>query len=138
MKFPPWLKVYGDQSYRGKCPVEDVEHINFVGWVRFNHPDQGAILIHPKNEGKRTNQQTNKDKKLGLTTGASDIIIPASISFICEIKRLDHVNCSSWQPGQKEYLLAAQKQGSFCCVALGASAAKEAFNDWLDILASSK
>ena len=134
MKFNPKIPVYGDTSYRGKSPFEDIEHINFVSWVRFNHPEYGAILIHPKNEGQRSPQQINKEKKLGLKKGASDIIIPASPPFVCEIKRINHVKDSHWETGQQEYLLASQEAGAFVCVALGAEGAKLAFNDWLKLL----
>ena len=132
MKFNHLIPVYGDTTYRGKCPVEDVEHINAVSWIRFNYPAISAVLIHPSNEGKRSFAQANKEKKLGLNKGASDIVIPASPSFICEIKRLDHTKCK-WQDGQQEYLLAGAKLGSFVCIALGAEGVKLAFNDWLKL-----
>lgn len=130
MKFPKWLKVYGDKKFRGKCPVEDVEHINFVSWIRFNYPSIGLTIIHPKNEGKKSHAQASKDKKMGLSTGASDIIIPGSPTFVCEIKRQDHTK-SKWQNGQQEYLLQSLYQGSFVCVALGSDPSKLAFKDWL-------
>ncbi|MGB1291775.1 MAG: hypothetical protein ACPG5Z_06555 [Pseudoalteromonas sp.] len=130
MKFNPLIPVYGDTNYRGKSPFEDTEHINFVSWVRFNYPEYGAVLIHPKNEGKKSFSQVAKDKKMGLKKGASDIIIPASPSFVCEIKRVNHVKDSHWEKGQQEYLLAAKSAGSFVCVALGAEGAKLAFLDW--------
>ena len=129
MKFNPIIPVYGDTSYRGKCPIEDTEHINFISWLRWNHPECAALIVHPKNEGKRSFAQAAKEKKMGLNKGASDIVIPASPSFICEIKRLDHTKCK-WQEGQQDYLLAGQKLGSFACVALGAEGAKLAFLDW--------
>tara|TARA_R110000850_G_scaffold11976_4_gene40739 strand:+ start:18678 stop:19097 length:420 start_codon:yes stop_codon:yes gene_type:complete len=132
MKFNPLIPTYGDQKYRGAYPSEDVEHINFVSWMRFNHPEYAAILIHPKNEGKRTFSQINKEKKMGLIKGASDIVIPASPPFICEVKKLNHVKCK-WETGQQEYLLSAKDAGAFVCIALGAEAAKLAFNDWLKI-----
>ena len=65
-----------------------------------------------------------------MTPGASDIIIPASVSFVCELKRKDHTQ-SKWQDGQIEYLEAANHAGAFVCVALGWEAAWQAFNDWL-------
>lgn len=68
-----------------------------------------------------------------MATGASDIIIPASLSFVCELKRRDHTQ-SSWQPGQREYLTAAQDAGAFVCVALGWDAAWEAFNEWRRVI----
>jgi hypothetical protein len=43
-----------------------------------------------------------------ITPGASDIIIPAACSFVCEIKRRDHTK-SKWQPGQVEYLESAKR-----------------------------
>ena len=67
-----------------------------------------------------------------MVKGAADVIIPASPAFVCEIKRRDHTK-SQWQDGQQEYLNAAQKAGAFVCVALGADAAWEAFDDWLAI-----
>ena len=133
MKFPDWIPVYGDQTHREKCPLEDVEHINFVSWLRFNYPDIGLTIIHPKNEGKKSHAQASKDKKMGLSAGASDIIIPGSPAFVCEIKRQDHTK-SHWQKGQQEFLAQCRKQGCFYCVALGADAAKEAFKDWLNEL----
>ena len=65
-----------------------------------------------------------------MTKGASDIIIPGSPAFVCELKRRDHTK-SRWEDGQQEYLTAAQDAGAFVCIALGADAAMEAFNDWL-------
>ena len=64
-----------------------------------------------------------------MCVGASDIIIPAAPAFCCELKRLDHTK-SSWQKGQIDFLLAAQQQGAFCCVALGYLAALEAIEQW--------
>jgi hypothetical protein len=65
-----------------------------------------------------------------MTEGASDIIIPGCPAFVCELKRRDHTK-SKWQDGQLEYLETAQKAGAFVCVALGADAAMEAFEEWL-------
>jgi len=126
-------KVYGDLSKRGKCISEDAVHIGFVVWVRHHYASEAALLIHPKNEGKRTYQQVAMDKKMGsITKGASDIIIPGNPAFVCELKRDDHTK-SHWQPNQEEYLNIAAEKGCFSCVAFGLDAAKEAFADWLNI-----
>lgn len=134
MKFPDWLPVYGDVDFRGKCPLETIEQMSFFNKIRKEYPDTyGAIAIHPRNEGLKENGQFStviKHNAEGMTKGASDIIIPGSPSFVCEIKRQNHM-LSSWQTGQIEYLLACDKLGSFICVALGAKAAYEAFEDWL-------
>jgi hypothetical protein len=133
MKFNPKIPVYGDQSYRGKCPAEDIEQINWVSWLRFNHPQIALTLIHVKGEGKRTPQQIAKEKKMGFQRGPSDLILTGSPSFICELKRADHTK-SKWQDGQQEFILQSLEQGAFVCVALGAEGAKLAFNEWLKLL----
>jgi hypothetical protein len=131
MRFPKWLKVYGDEKYRGKCPHEEVEQVSFFNWLRREYSPLGVIALHPRNEGKRSHEQTAKYKAEGMAPGASDIIIPANPAFVCEMKRQDHTK-SHWQPNQLEYLEQAQAHGAFVCVALGYQGAKEAFNEWLN------
>jgi hypothetical protein len=131
MKFLNDIKVYGDQAFRGECPSESMEQVTFFNRLRRLHPDPwGAIAIHPRNEGIRTNYQVMKEKSEGMTTGASDVIIPGNPAFVCEIKRKDHTK-SKWQNGQLEYLNAAKKAGAFACIALGADAAWGAFQEYL-------
>lgn len=133
MRFPDWLPVYGDTSFRGKCPKEDLEQVSFFNRLRGEYPDTwGMIALHPRNEGLKEKGQFStvlKHKAEGMTKGAADVIIPASPSFVCEIKRRDHT-LSHWQEGQQEYLQAAQAAGAFACVALGAVGAWEAFGVW--------
>lgn len=132
MKFDPRIKVYGDTSFRGNCPTEAVEQVTFFAELRDLYPTTwGRVATHIRNEGKRTVQQAVRDKLEGLTKGAADIIIPADVTFVCEMKRQDHTK-SQWQEGQVEYLLACQRAGAFVCVALGWEAAMVAFQDWLD------
>ena len=135
MKFPQWLKVYGDTSYRGDCPQESAEQITFFGQLRARYPDTlGVLALHPKNEEKRKGrqfQQLARDKAMGLAPGASDIKIPGGPAFVCEMKRQDHTK-SKWQDDQLEYLEAAHNAGAFACVALGWEAAMEAVEDWLE------
>ena len=131
MRFPEWLPVYGDQEYRNKkCPVESAEQITFFNTLRRDYPELGRIAIHPRNEGKRTANQTQRQKAEGMTAGAADIIIPGSPAFVCELKRTDHTLCA-WEPGQLEYLATAQTMGAFVCVALGHKAALEALEIWI-------
>lgn len=134
MKIPDWLPCYGDPTYRGDCPLESAEQATFFAQLRKRYPDTyGRLAVHPKNEGKRRGaqfQQLARDKALGLSPGASDVILPGAPAFVCEIKRKDHTK-SSWQKDQIPYLEAAHKTGSFACVALGWEAAMTAFNDWL-------
>lgn len=130
LKFP----VYGDQTFRGNCPKESLEQITFFNKLRGEYPDTwGALALHPRNEQQLRGGQFRgmvKQKAEGMTPGASDVIIPARISFVCEIKRADHTK-SRWQQGQIEYLDAAHCAGAFACVALGWRGAWQAFEEWL-------
>ena len=127
MKFNPDIRVFGDKSFRDKkCPSEANEQITFVRRVRDKYPGTyGAVIIHVKNEGKRSFYAASVDKASGLTRGAPDIVIPAKRPILIELKRRDHT-LSRWQDGQQEYLLTAQELGAWVCVALGADAAMEA------------
>ena len=71
--------------------------------VRIFLDTYGAVMVHVKNEGKRTAIQAKVDRMHGQTKGASDINIPGSRSFILEMKRKDHTK-SGWETGQQEYL----------------------------------
>jgi hypothetical protein len=131
---PQGLRVYGDADWRGKCSVEAIEQVTFFSRLRREHPDTwGRLALHPRNEQQLRGGQFRalaKHKAEGMTLGASDIIIPGRVSFVCELKRRDHTQ-SKWQDGQIEYLTAAHEAGAFACVALGCDAAWQAFQDWL-------
>jgi hypothetical protein len=137
-KFPMWLDVYGDFSYRGDCPPESAEQKTFFNWIRREHAaTYGVIALHPRNEGRRSYGTAWHETAEGMAIGASDIIIPGCPSFVCELKRRDHTKCklSNEQLG---YLLASKTAGSFVCVALGADAARDAFFAWMSAISSSR
>jgi len=130
MKMPEGIIVFGDQNFRGQCPPESAEQITFFARLRREYPQTwGALAIHPRNEGKRHHAQTIMQKSEGMTSGSADIVIPAKIAFVCELKRRDHTK-SVWQKEQIEYLLAAKQAGAFACVALGYEAAWDALKVW--------
>lgn len=133
MKFPEWLPVFGDASYRGECPLEEAEQATFFSQLRKLHPDTyGRLAMHPKNEGKRRGAQfaqLARDKALGMTKSAPDVVLPGAPTLLIEIKRQDHTQ-SKWQDGQVEYLQTAQSLGCFVSVALGWEGAMEAFELW--------
>lgn len=135
MKFNVDVPVFGDTLFRGKCPQEGMEQASFFSKLRREYPATwGVIALHPRNEGLKIGNQFStvvKHQAEGMAKGAADIIIPAKVSFVCELKRQDHT-LSKWQDGQQEYLAAAQKAGAFACIALGAAAAWQAFEEWLD------
>lgn len=127
MKFPTWLRVIGNTDFRGDCPSETAELVTFFNQIR--KTDLGCIALHIRNEGKRSHNQTMRQKVEGLIPGAPDIIIPGNPTFVCELKRQDHTK-SRWQKGQVEYLKAAQNNGAFVCVALGYRNLLTAVNIW--------
>lgn len=129
MKFKFEIPVFGDIDYRGQCPPEAIEQVTFFNVLRRDYPELAMVATHIRNEGKRHSMQTMKQKAEGMVKGASDVIIPASMAFVCEIKRQDHTQ-SRWQEGQENYLLTAQKLGAFACVALGHKGALEALEAW--------
>ncbi len=135
MIFPPHIPLFGDPTFRGKCPLESVEQMSLVNQIRRVYPDTfGKIVFHPRNEGLVSKGQFSsiaKRKAEGMTKGAPDCIVPGNPSFLCEIKRQNHT-LSSWQEGQIEYLTAAQNAGAFVCVALGANASWQAFQTYVE------
>lgn len=135
MRFPKEIPVFGDLNYRGGCPSELADHITAVGMIKHQHPDLFAIMIHPKNEGKRTKRQAADEKRTGsLNKGASDFIFPCSPALVIELKRRDHTK-SRWQDGQIAYLKAAQHMGAFACVALGWQGVLEAIELHVKLIA---
>jgi len=122
------VRVFGDMSFRGKCPHENAEQMTFFNWIRRDYPDTwGALAFHPRNEGLKSKGQfaaVQRHAAEGMTPGVPDIVLPARVSFVCEIKRLDQIG----------YLIAAHNAGAFACVALGVDAARAAFFEWLRAL----
>jgi hypothetical protein len=128
------FRVFGDVTFRGKCPKESLEQVTFFARLRREYPTSwGLLALHPRNEGLKVAGQFSAvamQRAEGMTPGAADIVIPARVAFVCELKRQDHTQ-SAWQEGQIEYLTAAHNGGAFACVALGGNAAWEGFQEWL-------
>ncbi len=111
--------VIGNLNYRNpNCPTESAEQMTF-----FNNlpPHIKAVAFHAKNEGKKTYGQAAHDKAQGQVKGTPDIIIPG-LNILIELKRQDPTK-SRVGIEQVEYLLAAQKLGAKCYIALGYEAA---------------
>lgn len=134
MKIPPQIKIYGNTTYRGKCPKESVEQVTFISWVRRKYPDSyGVTIFHAKNEGKLINgqfQALTKDKAMGMAIGCADVHCPGNPSLCMELKRKDHAK-SDISDEQVKYLIAAKSLGAFVCIALGHEAAIAAFKEWI-------
>lgn len=107
-----------------------MEQVTFFARLRRFHPTTyGLLALHPRNEGRRTHLQVAKEKSEGMTTGATDIIIPGRSTFVCELKRRDHTK-SKIAKEQLAFMMAAQEAGCYVCIALGVDAAWEAFESW--------
>ena len=131
MKFPEWLSVYGDASFRGPCPSETAEMIGFFSWLRSHHPKLAAVAVHVRNEGQRSKRQGYQHKQEGMNTGASDIVIPVNPPICIEMKRRDHTK-SAISDEQLAYLVAAQDAGAYAVVALGCKGAMEVIAGWIE------
>ena len=130
MKIPPNIPLYGDPNWRGPCPAETAEAVTLFQAVRAQWPNTlGKLAVHIKNEGKRRHGQVSWDKAQGLVKGASDVMIPGSPAFVCELKRRDRTK-SKISKEQIEYLEAAQENGAWVCIALGWEASFEAVKEW--------
>ena len=104
--------------------------MTFFARLRREYPDSyGLLALHPRNEGRRTHLQVAKEKSEGMTTGATDIIIPGRQTFVCELKRRDHTK-SKLGDEQLAFMRAAQAAGAYACIALGVDEAWAAFQDW--------
>lgn len=132
---PAGVRLFGDPTYRGRCPREVVEQVSVINRIRGEYPETwGLLAFHPRNEQLLERGQFSsviKHKAEGMTAGFADLVVAGSPTFLCEIKRLDHT-LSTWQPGQLKHLTAAANAGAFACVALGAVAAYSAFQEWVD------
>lgn len=126
MKFPRSIPVFGDKTFRGKCPKELPDQRTAIKEIRERWPDTiGRLVIHPRNEGQRDYRKYIREYLDGLTAGASDIIIPGNPSLVIELKRKDHTQ-STLSDKERAYLLAAKQGGSHAVIALGWEAAVEA------------
>lgn len=130
MILPHEIPIWGDPSYRGSCPTENADQVTMFSFIRRQWPKTfGRIAFHPRNEGVRTMGQAHWQKSEGMTEGTVDLIIPARIPLVMELKRKDHTK-SKWQPGQVEYLQTAHEAGAYACLALGYEAAIAAVKYW--------
>lgn len=124
------LRVYGNTEYRDGKRNENDQSMTFVNQVRKRYPE--LLIMHIKNEGKKTKAAADFDRAMGMLTGASDFIVIGNPTLCIEMKNADHT-VSTIGKKQVDFLINAEKQGCFTCVALGWEAAMEAVEDWMRI-----
>ena len=124
-----WMTYRQDQK---RSRPETSEQIDFISWVRFNHPQIGKLLFHPVNEGQQLPQHRISLIKQGMEAGVSDVIMLQSgydhSAGVIELKRDDRGSVSL---DQKLMLIACHEAGKFASVAYGCESAKAAFNDYM-------
>ena len=107
---------------------EDIEQINFISWLRFNHPELADRCFHVPNETQSAIQYQAKLTKLGRNKGIPDLMF-YGLPIAIEMKKT--INASV-KPEQKEHLNRMADDGLFACVCFGAEAAKLAIADFLN------
>ena len=126
LDIPLDIPVYG--TFTVNAPTESDEQKMFFAWLRKYHPKIAACASSVRNEGRRTWGQIKHQKAEGLNKGTSDTFIPGSPSFCCEFKK--RIKSAKATQSQIDYLRAAQRNGSFICIALGFDGAVMAFEEW--------
>ena len=86
---PSGVYVYGDVSFRGKCPKEDQEQVTFFNRLRREYPDTwGKLALHPRNEGLKIGGHitaVSRHKAEGMTPGA----LTALLAHVKKVKDVD-------------------------------------------------
>ena len=108
-----------------KCRPETPEQIDFVAWVRYNHPEHAAMMVHVANEGDQSPQYRQQLYKMGLLKGASDLLFFIGPGAAIEMKQCKW--SATTKPEQRDFLSKWAGSGKFAAICHGAEAAKEAF-----------
>jgi hypothetical protein len=108
---------------------EDIEQIDFIAWLRFNHPDIADRCFHVPNETQSSISYQAKLSKMGRNKGIPDLMF-YGIPMVIEMKRTEK---ASVKTEQKVHLNRAAEDGLFTVVAFGAEGAKLAIADYLKL-----
>lgn len=118
------VRVY--RSPKRLCK-EDIEQIDYVSWLRFNHPEMHARCFHVPNETQSSISYQSKLTNMGRNSGIPDLMF-IGLPFVIEMKKI--INASV-RGVQKEKLNISAEAGWFTCVCFGAEAAKLATEDFI-------
>ncbi len=101
---------------------ESTEQILIVNWVR---QCTDIPCIHIVNEGKRSQQQGSMLKRMGMTSGVSDLFFPRATpefhGLWIEVKAMN----GKVSPAQQKFIDNMIQEGFFAIAAWGADAAIE-------------
>lgn len=116
-----------DSCYRGACPLEETDQMEYGLWMQYRFPD--ALWFHVPNEtGTKSGIQfVLKRQKMGVRKGVSDnVILTHGINHKCamiELKRRDKAK-SKVSKEQIAILEMAIREGHFAAIAYGAEQLK--------------
>lgn len=104
---------------------EDTEQIEFIAWVKHNHPD--LLIWHTVNEVRsKSPAYHNKQERKGKLKGVSDILVYFYGMLIAiEMKRSNIRESSPVTKEQIDYLEKVISNGGKGAVCYGSDAAKE-------------
>ncbi len=120
--------------YSELIPTEDEEQEALFRWLAFasNRQPELRLMIHIPNEGKRSERQGAKMKKIGLRKGVPDLFLPVPKGkyhgLWIEMKRMKGSKTSK---EQKEWIEALNRQGYFAAVCLGWLEAKQTIERYM-------
>lgn len=105
---------------------EKYEGWDFAAYVNHHYPE--LQMFHVANEGAFSPQHRDSLTRSGVRSGVSDYVIlnrtlEGHTFALIELKR-SRKRDSSIIKEQSDFLLSRERQGGFCCVAYGATAAK--------------
>lgn len=116
-----------DSGYRGVCPLEETDQMEYGLWMQYRFPD--ALWFHVPNEtGTKSGIQfVLKRQKMGVRKGVSDnVILTHGVNHKCamiELKRRDKAK-SKVSKEQMAILEMAVSEGHFAAIAYGAEQLK--------------
>lgn len=109
-----------------KMPTEHIEQVNFVNWMRYNHPNIWVAAI--PNGGKRSIKVAKELKAEGVSAGFPDLFIP-ELMLLIEMKRIKGSSTSIEQKQWHEYLINCGYTVEIC---KGCDAAKQIIINMVD------
>ena len=121
-----------ENASKQKSRLEKYEEWDFAAYVNHHMPE--LAMFHVANEGAFSPQHRDSLTRSGVRSGVSDYAILHSTLeghpfALVELKR-SRKRDSSISKEQVDFMLSRERQGGFCCVAYGATAAK-AIAEWL-------
>jgi hypothetical protein len=126
-------KVY-EEKYRGDCPLEDTDLVNFVAWFDYNYPHLKCLLIHVPNESKMPVQGRVKLRDKGLRKGVPDLMFlhPRADyhGLMIEMKRKDKSKCKVSKE-QSMYADELTSEGYYHAFTYGLDQVKKCMKDYL-------